>query len=464
MRPPASPGPLLALALALGLAACAPAPPADEAPPQRLAAQVGPLPPMKIFGATRPAPPRRSNAEIARDFLDLTFRMESGRVLPAMTRFEGPVRVGLRGAVPPTAAPDLDKLIGRLRREAGIDIARAGRGEPVNLWVEFVTRAALQRVVPQAACFVVPRAETFAAFRRNRRSGGAEWASMTERTGVTAFIPGDVSPQEIRDCLHEELAQGLGPLNDLYRLPDSVFNDDNFHAVLTGFDMLVLRLTYAPELVSGMSEAEVAARLPALLARMNPSGQRPGAVAGGEDRDWINAIETALSPRLAPTTRRAAAGRAVTIAEESRWQDPRLAFSYFTLGRTALPREFDLAVLSYLRAGALYARPGTEIQEAHVGMQLAAFALSTGDAATAIRLADTHLPVARRAENAALLATLLLVKAEAIEAQGRADEAAAVRLDSLGWARYGFGSDAEVALRVVEIGVLRPRPVAGGEG
>jgi len=34
------------------------------------------------------------------------------------------------------------------------------------------------------------------------------------------------SPQEVRDCLHEELAQALGPLNDLYRLPDSVFNDD----------------------------------------------------------------------------------------------------------------------------------------------------------------------------------------------------------------------------------------------
>ncbi len=46
----------------------------------------------------------------------------------------------------------------------------------------------------------------------------------------------------MRDCLHEELAQALGPLNDLYRLSNSVFNDDNFHSVLTGFDMEMLRL------------------------------------------------------------------------------------------------------------------------------------------------------------------------------------------------------------------------------
>ena len=44
----------------------------------------------------------------------------------------------------------------------------------------------------------------------------------------------------------------------------------------------------------------------------------------------------------------------------------------------------------------------------------------------------------------ALLATLLMIKAEALDAQGRSEEARITRLDSLGWARYGFGSDQEV--------------------
>ncbi len=84
---------------------------------------------------------------------------------------------------------------------------------------------------------------------------------------MAIFLPGDVSPQETRDCLHEEMAQALGPLNDLYRLGDSVFNDDNFHTVLTGFDMLVLRTYYAPDLRSGMTAR----------AGRGPAAAHPGA-------------------------------------------------------------------------------------------------------------------------------------------------------------------------------------------
>lgn len=449
-----------ALLLALLPAACAP----PEALPARRAPVVGTLPAMKTFAPRRAAPPARPNSEIARDFLELSFRMESGRVLPRLTRFEAPIRVGLRGPVPATARGDLDSLIARLRAEAGIDIDRARTGEAANLVLEFLPRATLQRAVPQAACFVVPRNESFAQFRRNRRTGSSAWAELETREAATVFIPHDVAPQEIRDCLHEEIAQALGPLNDLYRLPDSVYNDDNFHTVLTGFDMLVLRTTYSAELASGMSEAEVARRLPALLARLNPRGQRGGGRVVAESRPWIEAIEDALSPRTSIGQRRKAAARALDIAKASGWQDPRLAFSHFTLGRVALAREYGLAVGSYLEAARLYDRPGTEIQQAHVAMQLAAFALAAGSAEEAIALANRHAPVALAAENAALLATFLLVKAEALDMLGRRQEAREVRLDSLGWARYGFGSEAEVRIRVHEIAALRPRAGFGGEG
>lgn len=445
------------LLLALLVAACA----LPEAPPARRAPDLGPLPAMKTFATRRAAPPARPNAEIARDFLDLSFRMESGRILPALTRFEAPVRVGLRGPVPATAWADLDRLVARLRAEAGIDIARARSGEPANLILEFLPRATLQRAVPQAACFVVPRDETFAQFRRHRRTGASAWALLETRQAATVFLPSDVAPQEVRDCLHEEIAQALGPLNDLYRLPDSVFNDDNFHTVLTGFDMLILRATYAPELASGMSEAEVARRLPALLSRLNPRGRGGAGRVLSESRPWIEAVEDALSPRASIGQRRAAAARALALAQSAGWRDPRLAFSYFTLGRVALAREYGLAIRSYLEAARLYNRPGSEIQAAHVAMQFAAFALSAGRAEEAIAITDRHAPVALRAENASLLATFLLVKAEALDMLGRDDEARAVRLDSLGWARYGFGSEAEVLMRVREIAVLRPRPGSG---
>ena len=203
---------------------------------------------MRLFQGGPVAPALRPNAEMVQDYLDLAFRLESGREVPVMTRFEGPITLSLAGPVPPTAPRDLAQLLARLRAEAGIDIAQVPAGGRIT--VEFLPRRTMQAVVPQAACFVVPNVGSWSEYRRARRSDRVDWARIERRDSAAVFIPADIAPQEIRDCLHEELAQALGPLNDLYRLPDSVFNDDNFQGVLTGFDMLMLRVHYAPELAN----------------------------------------------------------------------------------------------------------------------------------------------------------------------------------------------------------------------
>jgi hypothetical protein len=41
--------------------------------------------------------------------------------------------------------------------------------------------------------------------------------------------------------------------------------------------------------------------------------------------------------------------------------------------------------------------------------------------------------------------------------KGQAREASAVRIDSNGWARYGFGSDAQIKARAAEISALARR-------
>jgi hypothetical protein len=381
-----------------------------------------------------------------------------------LTRFEGPVTVRVTGSAPPSVQPDLDRLIARLRREAQIDIRRVSASQDASITIDMIPRRELQRAVPQAACFVVPRVDSWDGFRRNRRSAVTDWTTLTTRTRMAVFIPADVSPQEMRDCLHEEVAQALGPLNDLYSLTDSVFNDDNFHTVLTGFDMLVLRATYDPALRSGMTRDEVAARLPGILARINPRGAiRRTAARPVTPRAWIDAIEDALGARSNLNRRANAAKTAVNIARAGSWNDNRLAFSLFALGRLSLGREPELALSSFLQAGSIYgANPETQIHAAHIAMQLSAFALSSGQPDIAIEIVDAHLRAVAEAENAALLATLLLVKAESLRALGRGTEADAVRADSLGWARYGFGSDAEVRDRAAEIAALAPRRVAGG--
>lgn len=451
---------LAALAL-VALAGCDTVPLEDT--PTRARIADSSLPPMKVFSAAHPAPPVRSNSNIAADFLSLHFKLESGRDLGVFTRFETPITVKITGAAPAGMNADLRRLLARLRNEAGIDIRQIGRGD-ANITIEAVSRAEIRRALPQAACFVVPNVSSLAEFRRDRRKPKTNWSLLESRQKLGIFVPSDASPQEVRDCLHEELAQAIGPLNDLYRLPDSVFNDDNVHTVLTGFDMLILRATYAPELRSGMTRAEVAARLPSILARLNPRGNGlPSMPYSETPRSWINDVQTALGPGARPEQRRAAATRAARTAEAMGWQDHRRAFSHYMLGRMIQSYDPMLAQQHYATAlHYLNQTPGTELHRAHVATQTAAFAIASGDGETALRQIRPARVTAERAENASLLATLMLLEAEALDLLGRADAARAVRLDSLGWARYGFGSDWAVRAKMREIAALSPLKQTGG--
>ncbi|MFZ3582659.1 DUF2927 domain-containing protein [Loktanella sp. DJP18] len=436
------------------LASCSPVP--DSAPATR-AATVSALPAMRGFSDNTVVPVTRSNSEMAEDFLDLVFRMENGRAIAGMSRFEGPITVRIAPGAPATLAPDLDALLARLRREAQIDISRTDRPD-AGITVEAVPQKVLQRAVPQAACFVVPRVRNWAEFLSMRKTDAVDWTTLKVRTHATIFIPADAAPQEIRDCLHEELAQALGPLNDLYRLPDSVFNDDNIHAVLTGFDMLMLRATYAPELRNGIGRVQAAGIIGPLLAHLNPRGERGGQGSFPDtSRDWITAMETALTNGSSPGARRQSIDRAVRIAQQFGWGGPREGFSYYALGRLQVGHDSTAALAAFGRADAIYsASPLMQIHSAHIAVQKAAFTLSAGDAIGTIDLADKAIPVAARHQNAALMATLMMFKAEALDMQGDSVAAEAVRVDSLGWARYGFGSDANVRDRLAEISGLRP--------
>lgn len=447
---------------AFGLSACVSSPsPTRDIAERRASAEIAQtIPAMNQFGPARTTPPGRTNAEIATDFLDLSFQMESGRPIDRLSRFEGPITIAVAPGAPPSLSPDLDRLVARLRDEARIDIRRVSHGAgAANITIETLPRDRMQRLVPAAACFVVPRVSSWAEFRRARTTRAMDWTTLETRDRVAVFLPSDVSPQEVRDCLHEEVAQALGPLNDLYRLPDSVFNDDNFHAVLTGFDILVLRAYYDDALRSGMTRAEVAAVLPAVLARLNPRGQTGSAATAAQatPRSWIEAIETALGPGTRDGLRVTAADRAVTIARQSGLSDARLAFSYFALGRLSLATDIEGSVNAFRAAANIYDQiaPGS-IQAAHIDMQLAAFALSTGRADEALRLSGQAMPAATQAQNASLLSTLLMIRAEALDATGRASEARQVRLDSLAWGRYGFGTNAAVGARLTEVAALAP--------
>ncbi|MCI5110829.1 MAG: DUF2927 domain-containing protein [Marivita sp.] len=450
---------LLPLYLLLG--ACMPV--SHSEPATRAAFVDTSLPAMKVFSVPRPQPVQVSNADLSRDFMDLALALESGRELDVFTRFEGPISVRLVGSVQPTVPSDLDRLLHRLRSEAGIDI-HATVAPEANITINAVSRSDIQRFLPQAACFVVPNVSTLAEFRQARRSARVNWGKITSRTRLAIFLPNDSSPQEARDCLHEELAQALGPLNDLYRLPDSVFNDDNVHTVLTGYDMLILRAYYDPALRNGMSRAEVMNRIPTIFARLNPAGEvLPARRAQRTPRPWIDAIQTALGPGATPIARRAAVTEALSIASAMGWEDHRRGFTHYAMGRILQGTDPDAARAQFLQADSYFARsPDSDLHRAYVASQLAAYALTENTPETAIHLTGQAIELAARHENAALLSTLLMLRAEALDLAGRVSAGADVRLDSLGWARYGFGSDWSVRAKLREIASLNPLTRARG--
>jgi hypothetical protein len=166
-----------------------------------------------------------------------------------------------------------------------------------------------------------------------------------------------------------------------------------------------------------------------------------------ESRAWGSAIERALD-RDAPRGRRLEAATVATqIAAEMRPVDHRLGVSLLTYGRLVLRTDPQAAAKSFAQAYDLFRRQfgADDVRTAQAAVHLAALALGTGQYEIAIALADRSLPAAQEGQNAILIAGLLSFKAEALVGLERPEEAQETRIDSLRWARYGFG-DADGAL------------------
>ena len=435
-------------------------------PPDHIPATGGDLPAMRQFTSPPQHGPTRSNRSLAQDFLDLSFQLENGAALPVMTRFEGQISLRATGNLTATAQHDLSRLLARIRRESGITLAQVPAAQPANITIEFVRPSDIRRILPSAACVVVPNVNSWHEYRSQRRSDIRSWTDMVIRENIAIFVPDTSAPQDIRDCLHEELAQALGPVNDLWRLQDSVFNDDNFHVVLTRFDMLMLRITYDPALRSGMTRAEVAARLPAILERINPEGSfnagRP--IATVSPVVWQNAIETVLYSNASTSKRQHAAQNAIALSQDSGLPPQLSALSYYVQGRLNAGQDAQLSINALLQAGKIYQQiPGTQLQSAHVSHRLAFAALKSGNTSDAIRLIDGALPIIEKAQNAIVLSSLLMLKAQAFEYEGRLTEAQNTRQTAIGWARYGIGDIAKINKRLGRIASLPPPRAEDGE-
>ena len=412
----------------------------------------------------------RSNVTLAEDFIDLTFALESGQPLTRLLRYEGPVRIAMPS---PQLAPyqrDLKNLLNRLQREAGVNITQVSDPTTAHIRIEAVTTRDIQRVYPGAACFIVPGETNWDDFRRKSRRQRQRWSEQ-QTLGTTAiFIPSDSTPQDIRDCLHEEVGQALGPANDVYRLSDSVFNDDNFHSILSSFDMLMLRALYHPDLRSGMSKRAVAGRIVKILNEINPNGRGTGSLARApSSKPWKEAIETAMTRTNSRSTRRRAANRAVSIAQAMKPQDHRLGVALLTRGRLSLQSDPTSGARDFTQSYELFRRRlgANDIRTAQAGLHLSVLALATKDFDVVLKLVERSIDPALMGQNAVLASGLYAVRSEAFIGLGKTEEATEARLESLKWARFAFGDTngiiASAQAKLEEFGTNRSAPAAKAE-
>ena len=146
-----------------------------------------------------------SNNDLALDFTELSLRLESGRDLPVFTRFEQPITVRVTGGPPSSLGSNLTKLLRGMQTEANIKISQTSANAPANVTIQAVSRAEIRRALPHAACFVVPDISSINEYRSARRTAKTNWANLKKREQLAIFLPTDASPQEVHDCLHEEL-------------------------------------------------------------------------------------------------------------------------------------------------------------------------------------------------------------------------------------------------------------------
>lgn len=337
-----------------------------------------------------------SNASLARLFTALTFDMEWGESRTHLARYEAPVTVELDGAGSSAYAGFVDEYLALLRNRSGVDIARRSRS--ANLHVRFVG-GGFARTAPSLACMATPGDVAWESFADDpMRHSGRALLHGGAIEHMTIFIPHGTGRERVESCLLEEIAQALGPANDLYGVGETIFNDDDAHLWPTAVDYLVLRVLYSPELRTGMDREAAERSARAVLDRINPRGRSAPEMAVPQEYRmlrWRNIMQDALSRTADRRTGVELAEKALRIAAAEAPESPYHCFSLTMLARLtgsgAAGRVLD--ILGRADAVCRAAHGPGDIRVARVALHRASLIAGNGSARGAVRITEVTAPV-----------------------------------------------------------------------
>ncbi len=425
----------------LVLAACMPTGPLARDEPFT----AGPKPGYPQLGAALPAGHTRySNESLANLFAKLTHGLEWGAQRRHLIRYEEPVSVGLYGAAADQYRTFVSRYLSEIRGRTGIDIAL--RPAEHNLLVRFIPGTDFRRQLPEHVCVVAPGRLSWPEFRQDpKRYGARAFETQRRSDAMTVFIPDNAEPYLARTCLIEEIAQALGPANDLYGLGPSIFNDDGAHVWPTRLDYLMLRVLYQPEMRTGMSRRETRTAALSVLARLNPEGAAAPPLPRIRQRDmkrWTKTLAKVFDRSNSAKTRRQAAqtavGLAQSIAPDSAYHCRSLAALVRATGET--PENALAAIERALTVCARAHGPG-DIRLARLRLDKARMRYARGDYLAAVKISEAlETPLAAHGLDERLVA-LYALQAGALRAIQQSKKSFEARRRAGEWGAYALGSD-----------------------
>lgn len=223
--------------------------------------------PLILFSAVTPAQAGSklrsySDDALAHGFMATVFGLEHGaKGAGIVKKWHAPIRFRVENASATGSTAAVERFIATLpSRIPGIDARLARPGEAPNYVVHIVDRAGY-----------AARVRTVGFGGTHGRVPGRCMVKVDfGRRGIDrsdAFIVADEGEALFQRCMVEEILQGLGPMNDDASLKDSVFNDTSRHTRLTAFDRAVVTMLYDRRVQHGMTQDDVTAIMPDLLAR-----------------------------------------------------------------------------------------------------------------------------------------------------------------------------------------------------
>jgi len=231
-----------------------------------------------LRGDASPADAPFTDAMLARDFVRIAlfdeYVEEGGDLRPQarisrLRRWEGPVRVSVEfGPTIPAAQQTRDRAsvgayVARLARLTGHSIRQTG-AEVANFHVLFLNEEDRLALEPRLRALApgIADASIRAVLNMPRSTyclvvGFSEGDSPVYAQAIV-IIRGEHPDLMRLACIHEEIAQGLGLVNDSPEARPTIFNDNEEFGLLTVHDEMLLKILYDPRLTPGMTAAEAA--------------------------------------------------------------------------------------------------------------------------------------------------------------------------------------------------------------